>query len=147
MRKIIALVLLFPLPSYSQISSDSKNLAWCEGIYVYYAQYFQLMNNEGAAKNLLYRSSRVVAANMFLNLENGIISADKIEQFKQARRNIKSILDSNPENHMSEITKCDSTVQSSIASVKSKKQIWDGQNYDMLQQSLMNNYLKMLGLK
>jgi hypothetical protein len=147
MSKIIAFILLFPLSSFSQISSESKNLAWCEGVYVYYAQYFQLKNNEGAAKNLLFRSSRVVAANMFLNLENGKVSGDKIGQFKETRKNMKSLLDSNPENHMTEITKCDSSVQSTIATVKSKGQIWDGQNFDMLQQSMMNKYLSMLGIK
>ena len=147
MKKIIALLLLLPLHAISQISSESKNLAWCEGVYIYYAQYFQMNNNEGAAKNLLFRSSRVVAANMFLNLENGKVSGEKIGQFKEARKNMKSMFDANPENYLSELKKCDSTVQSTIASVKSKNQTWDGQTFDMLQQNMMNKYLSSLGIR
>lgn len=147
MKKIIALLLLLPLHAISQISSESKNLAWCEGVYIYYAQYFQMNNNEGAAKNLLFRSSRVVAANMFLNLENGKVSGEKIGQFKETRKNMKSMFDANPENYLSEVKKCDSTVQSTIASVKSKNQTWDGQTFDMLQQNMMNKYLSSLGIR
>lgn len=67
---LLFFVLLFTANSLlaAPISNSSKELAWCEGVYIYYAQYMQLRNNEGAAKNLLFRASRVVAANMFRQL-------------------------------------------------------------------------------
>jgi hypothetical protein len=147
MKLFFCLITVLPLICSAQISSDSKNLAWCEGVYIYYAQYFQLKNNEGAAKNLLFRSSRVVAANMFLNLENGKVSGEKVAQFKEARKGMKQTFDSNPESYISEVGKCDASVQSSINSVKSRNQTWDGQNFDVLQQSLFTKYLNSLGIR
>ena len=146
--KIIAAILLFiPFSCFSQISNESKNLAWCEGVYVYYAQLSQMNNNEGLAKNLLFRSSRVAAANLFLNLENGKVSGDKVRQFKEVRKNMKATFDMQPDLYFNEIAKCDSSVQSTIAAVRAKKQIWDGQKYDDLQQKMMQNYLSTLGIR
>ena len=105
MKKIIAILLFFPLQATSQISSESKNLAWCEGVYVYYAQLSQMKNNEGLAKNLLFRSSRVVTANLFLNLEDGKVSGDKVRQFKEVRKNMKITFDSQPDLYFNEIAK------------------------------------------
>lgn len=147
MKKIIAILLFFPLHAISQISSESKNLAWCEGVYLYYAQLSQMRNNEGLAKNLLFRSSRVVTANLFLNLEDGKVSGDKVRQFKEVRKNMKITFDSQPDLYFNEIAKCDSSVQSIIAAVRAKNQIWDGQKFDDLQQKMMQTYLNSLGLR
>jgi|688.fasta_scaffold2000654_1 hypothetical protein len=146
--KLFAVTFLFvPLSCFSQISNESKNLAWCEGVYVYYAQLFQMKNNEGLAKNLFFRSSRVVAANMFLNLENGIVSDDKVRQFKEVRKNMKARFDSQPDLYFNEIAKCDSSVQSSISAVRMKNQTWDGLKFDDLQQKMMQTYLRSLGIR
>ena len=116
-------------------------------MYIYYAQYFQLKNNEGAAKNLLFRSSRVVTANLFLNLENGKVSGEKVAQFKEVRRNMKQQFDANPDGNAVEVSKCDSSVQATITKVKSKNQIWDGENFESMQQKMMTKYLNTLGIK
>lgn len=147
MKKFAATLLFIPLSCYSQINNESKNLAWCEGVYIYYAQLFQMRNNEGLAKNLLHRSSRVVSANLFINLENGKVSAEKIRQIKDVRKNMKATFDLQPDSHISEITKCDSSVQSTIAAVRAKNQIWDGQKFDDLQQKMMQTYLTSLGIR
>ena len=147
MKKIIAILLLFPLHAISQISSESKNLAWCEGVYVYYAQLSQMKNNEGLAKNLLFRSSRVVTANLFLNLEDGKVSGDKVRQFKEVRKNMKITFDLQPDLYFNEIAKCDSSVQSTIAAVRAKNQVWDGQKFDDFQQKMMQTYLTSLGIR
>jgi hypothetical protein len=147
MRKLAFLLLFVSLPALSELSAESRNLAWCEGVYIYYAQYFQIKNNEGAAKNLLFRSSRVVAANMLLNMESGKVSGEKVGQFKEVRKNMKSMFDSNPEGGLSEVSKCDASVQSTIAKVKSQNQTWNGQGFDVLQQSIMDKYLSTLGFR
>jgi hypothetical protein len=146
--KILAVTLLvIPLSCFSQISNESKNLAWCEGVYIYYAQLFQMRNNEGLAKNLLYRSSRVVTANLYMNLENGKVSGEKVRQMKDVRKNMKATFDLQPDLYINEITKCDSSVQSTIAAVRAKNLIWDGQRFDDMQQKLMQNYLSSLGIR
>lgn len=147
MKKIVAILLFIPLHAISQISGESKNLAWCEGVYVYYAQLSQMKNNEGLAKNLLFRSSRVATANLFLNLEDGKVSGDKVRQFKEVRKNMKITFDLQPDLYFNEIAKCDSSVQSTISAVRAKNQIWDGQKFDDLQQKMMQTYLTSLGIR
>jgi hypothetical protein len=147
MKIFAAILLIIPLSCFSQISSESKNLAWCEGVYIYYAQLSQMKNNEGLAKNLLYRSSRVTTANLFLNLESGKVSGDKVRQFKEVRKNLKTTFDLQPDLHFNEIAKCDSSVQSTIASVRAKNQIWDGLKFDDFQQKMMQTSLTSLGIR
>jgi hypothetical protein len=147
MKIFAAILLIIPLSCFSQISSESKNLAWCEGVYIYYAQLSQMKNNEGLAKNLLYRSSRVTTANLFLNLESGKVSGDKVRQFKEVRKNLKTTFDLQPDLYFNEIAKCDSSVQSTIATVRAKNQIWDGQKFDDFQQKMMQTSLTSLGIR
>ena len=146
MKQVIIFFLICPLLSYGQISSDSKNLAWCEGVYIYYAQYFQIKNNEGSAKNLLFRASRVTTANLFLNLKDGKVSGEKIRQFKETTRDLKIMLDSAPETYYVEIDKCDRTTQDAIALAIKKNIIWDGHNYESFRRNIFNQYLSTLGL-
>ena len=147
MTKIITLFLLLPLSAFSQIASGSKDLAWCEGVYLYYAHYSQLSNNEGAAKNLLYRASRVTTANLFLNLENGKVAGEKIRQFKEVTKNQKAMLDSNPIKHSEGITECDSIVAKYIAIERAKNKTFDGQSFDAFQQLIFEKLLSTMGVR
>ena len=147
MKKFIAILLLFPFSSFSQISDDSKFLAWCEGAYLYHAHYSQLSNNEGAAKNFLYRTSRVMTANLFINLENGEVSGDKVRQWKEIKKNQKAMLDSNPEKIDSFTANCDLIVPKRIATARSMKQTFDGLSFDAYQQFVFEKLLSTMGIR
>lgn len=147
MKKFIAIFLLLPLSAFSQIASGSKDLAWCEGVYLYYAHYSQISNNEGAAKNLLYRSSRVTTANLFLNLENGEVSGDKVRQFKEVKKDQKSMFDSNPKKYAETIAECDAIVPKHIANARSMNQKFDGKSFDALQQIVFDRLLSTMGIR
>ena len=147
MKNFITILLLLPLTAFSQIASGSKDLAWCEGVYLYYAHYQQMTNNEGAAKNLLYRASRVTTANFFLNMENGEVRGDKIRQFKEVRKNQKSMFDSNPDKYIKGIFECDSIVAKYIAIERAKDQTFDGRSFDVTQQLFFEKMLSTMGIR
>jgi len=147
MKKFIAILLLLPLLAFSQIASGSKDLVWCEGVYLYYAHYSQIANNEGAAKNLLYRASRVTTANLFLNMENGVVSGDKIGQFKEIKKNQKTMFDSNPDKYITGIFECDSIVEKYIAIERAKNQIFAGMSFDATQQLAFEKMLSTMGIR
>lgn len=147
MKNFITILLLLPLTAFSQITSGSKDLAWCEGVYLYYAHYSQMANNEGAAKNLLYRASRVTTANLFLNLENGVVTGDKIRQFKEVKKNQKAMFDSNLDKYFTGIFECDSIVSKYIAIERAKNQTFDGKSFDVVQQFMFDKLLSTMGIR
>jgi len=128
------------------ISEETKLLARCETTYLYLAHLSQMKNNEGLAKNLLSRASRVTTAHLFLNEVNGAVSEEILDQIKSIRRKIKPSLDSDPESAILRASECDKSVPPVISKVRLLDKIWDNKNFDEWQQILFNGYRKSLGI-
>lgn len=129
-----------------QISEESKNLAWCGSVYAYYAHVMQLVNNEGAAKNLLFRSSRAITANLFLNLRNGMVSGEITRQFTEVTSGLTKKFDTNQEKWMSEISGCDASTPDVITRIRASRTIWDGKTFDQFQDGIFTASRKQLGI-
>lgn len=146
--KKFILFFLFSANCFAQtISSESKLLASCEGIYLYAAHLSQMQNNEGLSKNILFRASRVTTAMLFLNESGGKVKGETLEQLKNVRRSEKPLLDSDPNSVYIKAGDCDRTTQTIIAKVRNMQKIWDGKNFDTWQQMMFNQYLNSLGIK
>jgi hypothetical protein len=132
--------------AFDATSAESKQLGYCEGVYIYAAQFLQIQNNGGAAVNALSRASRVVAANFFLNRQGDVIPGDRLEEIKTARRTVKAQLDSDPQLVLTETSKCDKTTMPLVKRAIQKGGVLWGKNYVDLSQSLLDQYKKQLGL-
>ena len=79
----------------AEISGESKNLAYCSGVYLYTAHYLQMLGNDGAARNTLSRAARVQVAFMIINAEKDsqgdVIKASKISEYEDAKKLIKPL--------------------------------------------------------
>ena len=146
--KLLLLPFLFASNCYAQtISTESRILASCEGIYIYAAQLSQMQNNEGLSKNILFRASRVTAAMLFLNESGGRVKGEILEQLKGVRRAEKPLLDADPNSVFVKAGDCDKTTPSMISKARNMQKIWDGKNFDTWQQTIFNQYMSSLGLK
>jgi hypothetical protein len=125
---------------------ESKQLGYCEGVYIYTAQFLQVQNNNGAAVNLLSRASRVVAANFFLNRQGDVIPGDRLEEIKTARRRVKSLLDSDSQLVLTETSMCDEKTVPLIKRAIQKGGLLWGKTYVELSQFLLDQYKKTAGL-
>lgn len=151
MNKYLLSTFAFAICSGASAASDatldeSRQLGYCEGVYIYSAQFLQIQNNSGAAVNALSRVSRVVTANFFLNRQGDVIPGDRLEVIKTARRIAKPKLDSNPESIISETTMCDKTTLPIIKRAMQKGGSLWGKNFVELNESLLAQYKKQLGL-
>jgi hypothetical protein len=148
MRLIFFTLILFSSIVFGDtISEETKNLSRCEGIYLFAAHLSQMQNNEGLAKNLLFRASNTVTANLFLNESGGKVSGDIMEQIKAVRRADKPNLDANPSSAIVRGGLCDSTTAPSISKARNMNKIWDGKDFNEWQQMAFATYLKSLGIK
>jgi hypothetical protein len=129
------------------ISEETKLLARCEGVYFYAAHLAQMSNNEGLAKNLLFRSSTVTAAHLFLNEKKGRVSGDVIRQITQTRLSDKRTLDANSDQILQRIDQCDKTAQPIIEKVRGLGKIWDNRTYDEWQHEMFQQNLRNLGIR
>ena len=146
--KILIFSFIFSSNSFSQtISTESRILASCEGIYLYAAHLSQMQNNEGLSKNILIRASRVTTAMLFLNESGGRVKGEVLEQLKGVRRAEKPLLDADPNSVFVKAGDCDKTTPSMISKARNMQKIWDGKNFDTWQQTLFNQYMSSLGLK
>ncbi len=148
-RAMLLATLLIPVfCKAAEVSTESKNLSRCQAIYSYAARYILLMNNEGAAKEMLFRTSQTVTALFFLNLDNGVVSGDKLGQFKEAQSGIKNMLDTGGEDKLAkEISACDKSNSSSILKARHLNIIWDGKDFNKAQQFMLSGFLANLGIK
>ena len=146
--KFFTIFLFLSVNSFAQsISEDSKNLARCESVYLYAAHLAQMQNNEGLAKNILFRASRVMTANFFLNESGGRVKGEILEQIKSIRRANKPLLDADPYSVYTKAGECDKSTTSSISAARNMNKIWDGKNFDEWQQMLFNQTTTSMGLK
>lgn len=129
------------------LTAETRTLVRCEFVYNYYAQYFQILNNEGAAKNLVARATRLTAAYMLLNLEDDIVSAEKLDQFRLIWRETKAQLELDPSGNTKQIAACDRVTPAMIKSVMNKSIVWQGKTYHELSLFLLEGALRNLGIK
>lgn len=128
------------------ITTESKQLAYCEGVYLYTAQLLQMINNNGAAVNFLSRASKVTTANFFLNKQGDKVTGDRIAEMKSARRGIKERFDSDPELAFKESNECDIITKPIISrAAKQGGTLW-GKDFVELNQSTLEQYKSNLGL-
>ena len=143
-----ALCSIAPATAGSLISEESKHLASCEGIYIFLAHLSQMQNNEGLAKNLLYRASRVYAANVFMYFSKGDVPDETLAQWKAVRRVEKPSLDANPQLAIYRASECDKTVEQSIRRIRNEnKKVWAGLSYDEFQQTIFNQSMTSMGIR
>ena len=114
---------------------------------MYVAHLAQMQNNEGLAKNLLYRTSGVVAAYLFLNESGGKVKGEVMEQIKSVRRSEKPSLDADPNGAILKAAECDKSARNAIAKARNMNKVWDGKSYDDWQQFLFAQYMKTMGIK
>lgn len=107
----------------------------------------QMQNNEGLAKNLLYRASNTATAYLFLNESGGRVTGEIMEQIKSVRRTDKPNLDANPSNVIQRAGLCDTTTAPVISKARAMNKIWDNKDFNEWQQMVFATYLKTLGIK
>ena len=129
------------------ITSDTKLLSLCEGRYLFVAHLAQINNNEGLAKNLLFRASRVTTAHLFLNERNGKVSGETMNEIKAVRRAEKSSLDAFPDRAVSLAGECDKTTPGIVASARNLGKSWNGKKFDDWQQMIFEQYMKSMGIR
>ncbi len=140
--------LFFPPLAFSQsISGDTKLLSLCEGRYLFVAHLAQINNNEGLAKNLMLRASRVTTAHLFLNERNGKVSGETMNEIKAVRRAEKPSLDASPDRAVSLADECDKTTPRIVASARNIGKSWNGKKFDEWQQMIFEQYIRSMGIR
>jgi hypothetical protein len=144
---IVAVLLCSSAWSAPKITSDeTKKLGYCEGVYIYTAQFLQNQNNSGAAINALSRASRVVSANFFLNKEGDVVPGESLATTKAARRTVKLRLDSDPNLIPSEAAECDRVSEPLIKRAINMGGTIFGKSFSEFNQYTLDQYKKTLGL-
>lgn len=143
----IIAILFSPFAKSALISEETKNLSRCEGIYIYMAHLAQMQNNEGLAKNLLFRASNTATAYLFLNESGGRVTGEIMEQIKSVRRADKPNLDANPPSVIQKGGMCDTTTGPVISKARAMNKIWESKDFNEWQQMLFTTYLKVMGIK
>jgi hypothetical protein len=129
------------------LQKESEKLAYCESVYLYAAQYLQIIGKEGAAKNVLARAARTTSANFMANEVDGVIAKEKIKQWRDIGRQVKPRFDPNPESVLNEVDVCHRDTNDLInAQIRSKKQLW-GKSFPDLQAMMLNQYMNAMGIK
>jgi len=133
-------------PEPRPVSEESKVLGQCEGAYLYLMHLSLMANNEGLAKNLLLRASRVNTAYLFLNERNGQVTGDVLNQFRAIQKEQKAEFDKDPNTATLKVLECDKT-EPIIERVKNMQKVWDGRNFTQWQLSVFEYYMKLLGFR
>lgn len=142
----IILVILIAQKNSFAISFESKILAECEFIYSYAAQTMQIQNNNGAAVNLIRRSSMVTAANFFIGHKDNVISKETLGVWRDLHTTLRQNIISKATTLEEELNNCDKIAIPISSQIRSKnKNLW-GKNFDELQKHLFDQYKITLGL-
>lgn len=149
MNKLLFIITIFfsTFAKSASISEETKNLSRCEGIYIYMAHLAQMQNNEGLAKNLLYRASNTSTAYLFLNESGGRVAGEIMEQIKSVRRADKPNLDANPSSVIQRGGMCDTTTGPVISKARAMNKIWESKDFNEWQQMMFAVYLKSMGIR
>lgn len=128
------------------IDVDSKLIAECEFAYSYVGQLMQLNNNEGAAKNMFFRSTLMTTTNFFRNAQAQTIPGWKTEQLKKLRAPLKQKFDTNPNEALRQAATCDAQTSELVRrETNSNKSLW-GKSFHELHTELFRGMLLKLGL-
>ena len=130
-----------------EVSTQSKLLGYCEFVYFYNAQYLQMVNNEGAAKNLLRRSSIMTTANFITSNENGVISGEKIKIIREEGLKQKKRFDVDKPFALQEASRCDRDANPIAINIRNSDQKLWGKTFDELQSAFFEESMKNLGMK
>ncbi len=149
MHKLLFIIAIFfsTFAQSASISEETKNLSRCEGIYIYMAHLAQMQNNEGLAKNLLFRASNTSTAYLFINESGGRVSGEIMEQIKAVRRADKPNLDANPYAVLEKAGHCDTTCGPVISKARGMNKIWEGKDFNEWQQMMFSTYVKSMGIR
>jgi hypothetical protein len=149
MNKLLFIITIFfsTFAMSASISEETKNLSRCEGIYIYMAHLAQMQNNEGLAKNLLFRASNTSTAYLFLNESGGRVTGEIMEQIKSVRRADKPNLDANPSSVIQRGGLCDTTTGPVISKARAMNKIWESKDFNEWQQMMFATYLKSMGIR
>ena len=103
-----AVIIALPLACRAEYPLDntSKHLAFCSGVFAYAANWFLIENNEGAAKVMVFQSSRATAGLFSTHYENGRVPGDRVAAFKTEVSRAKPYMDANPSKHLETIDSC-----------------------------------------
>jgi len=113
----------------------SRNLAKCEGVFAYSVNRYMLFNNEGAAKVMAFQQARTTTTLFALNYNNGTIAGDKVQAFKEIRRKIKPLMDSDPGLFEVEISGCTEYVSHILQTTDvTKVRLWDKEFFEVVDQ-------------
>ena len=149
MHAIMILTIFVPTICFSSqiLAPGSETLAYCEGVYLYSAQYLQMMGKEGAAKNVLTRAARTTSANFMANEVDGVISKEKIGKFREASRKVKPRFDANPELIVPEVDECDKNTKDLInIQIRARKLLW-GKTFPELHEMMLRQYMGQMGIR
>ena len=97
--------------SDKKISPFSQQLAYCEAVNLYVARYRQLDGNQASAQVALRKWSKLIAANFWLNAEDGEVSEATYNQFREASKDQIEIWNANPNLALTAADSCEPYVE------------------------------------
>lgn len=132
--------------SQETLSPLSKSLSECEIVHFYAMHQFQIANNLGAARNMLYRATLTSTTNMFLNARGGTVPGTIVRQMKAAGAEKKRQLDMGYVQVIQEIDRCLPIMTSAASAVRnSRRRLW-GLDLDELQSQMFERLARSFGL-
>lgn len=144
---LISLALSFRAYAFDASIEETKELGWCEGVFIYAAQYSQLHERPNAAVNLLARAATTMAANFFLNRNsNGEVDGKRVHLSKSTRKNVKPLLDQNPTEIESHVNRCNEIVQPLSVRAMTAKGLLFEKTFPEFQKFMLESMKSSLGL-
>ncbi len=111
---IVAIALPLSCRADYPLDDTSRNLAFCNGVFVYAANWFLLQNNEGAAKVMIFQGSRAMIGLTSIHYNNGRVLGDRVAAFNAATSRAKPYLDANPSKLLETIDSCVATTNAVV---------------------------------
>jgi len=104
----VVIAIALPLTCHADypIDDTSRNLAFCNGVFAYAANWFLLQNNEGTAKVMVFQGSRAMIGLTSMHYNNGRVPGDRVAAFNAATSRAKPYLDANPSKLLETIDSC-----------------------------------------
>ncbi len=150
MTRFIFIAAFFLAPQNVQayeLTQDIRTLAKCESVYLYAAHLAQMQNNEGLARNILFRAARTSVSVFMLGEVAGNVSGDALAELRAIHSATKSELDNQTTDIMTELTACDTIAQPITSAVeRMRKTLW-GMDFQDLHLQVLNKFMQTLGLQ
>lgn len=117
---VVAIALPLSCRAEYPLDNTSKRLAFCASVFAYAANWFLFQNNEGAAKVMVFQSSRATIGLMSMHYRNGDVPDDRVAAFKAEGTKAKPYLDANPSKQLETIDSC-VAITNDVATQQSSK--------------------------